>query len=295
MVSTTTPSMLAYPNWLNGSAFATPAIVAAGSWEADAPASNVLSHYLAKAAVSTDATTASTKIRFDFGAVRNVDFICVPDSNVSQDGQIKATIYTDAGFTTAAGTTGWVDYWADAYPWGARPWGSYGLFSPKLTPEDAEGYASIWWRVLASTAIGRYAELEIDDTANADGSVSLSRAFFGPAWRFVRNPDVGLDTGWKTTTRKRRGRQGAVFSRRGAFYRTIQFGCSDLEEDDAFTNAFDLGRRQGIDQEVVFVLDPGATVHSLRQTVYGQLAEPPRVRWTRPERLSTTLQIEELV
>lgn len=203
--------------------------------------------------------------------------------------------YSDAGFSTEVFSTGWVDYWADAYPWGTRPWGAYGLTSPKLSPEEAAGYAAIWWKVLGSTAILRYLQIELDDEDNDDGYWELPRVVAAPAWRLKRNPDIGFETGWKTTARKRRGRKGTVFTRSGAFYRYVNAALSYLEEDDAFAGAFDAGRRAGIDQECVWVLDPNATKHALRQTVYGQLIEPPGVRWMTPTLLATALKFEELV
>lgn len=287
---------LGFPNWVAGSTVATPAIIAAGSWESALPAANVLDAALAKVARSTDATTASTVLAIDLGAARNVRLAAVPASNVSTAGRIKVTGYSDSGLTTEVVTTGWVDYWADAYAWGARPWGSPDLFSPKLSAEDAAGYPATWSYLFDADVIARYWQIEIDDTGNADGYIDVARVVLAPAWQGTLGAAIGgTSLAWQTRSRVLRSRAGVVNVDVRPPQRVASVAFRAVAINEAFANPFEMARRQGLDGEVFLATDPDDTVHALRRSFLARLSALPTLTYADGERFDFTLELEEII
>lgn len=292
--------LLGAPNYCAASSFGTPSIDAAGSWESALPAANVLDRLLAKVARSTDATTASTKLRIDLGAPLGVRLVAVPKSNVSTLGLVRVSGYSDAAYSTQVATTGWVDYWQDAYAWGARPWGSRGLFSAKLSTAEAEGYPAVWYYDFGVEAVARYWEVEVDDTANADGYVELARVVLAPAWSASVNPLYpGTSISWETPSTLRRSRSGVRFVDAQAPRRVARFTLSHLPIGEVFANPFEMGRRADLSGEVFVVTDPDDTVHALRRAFMANFREIPGLDYVGFENggevASVKLEMEEVV
>ncbi len=285
-----------FPNWCAGSTVATPSIDAYGSWTTTLPAANILTPRLAAVARSTDAAVASSKLRVDLGVDRNVRLLAVPKSNVSTLGQIRVRGFSDAGYSTETFTTGWVDYWADAYEWGTRPWGSPGLFSAKFSAEDAAGYPATWYFVLPAVVIARYIELEVDDTANADGYIDLSRLVVSPAWQPIINPAYGrTEIRWETASKVSVSRTGVRYVDRQAARRVAVCGFDMVGQAEGFTYPFEMGRRQDLDGEVFFITDPDDTAQALRRAFLGNLRVLPSLSYALFQHFSTVVEIEEVI
>jgi hypothetical protein len=288
--------IFAFPNWCAGTTVATPSIDAAGSWEASLPASNVLDSLLAKVARSTDATTANTKLRIDLGTIRDIRVVAIPKSNISTAGQIKVTLYSDSGYSTQVATTGWVDYWADVYEWGVRPWGSPDLFSSKFSAEDAAGYPAVWYYVFSAVQNAQYIEIEVDDTTNADGYIELARVVVAPAWQATINPIYGQTSiTWEARSRVRRSRTGVRFVDRQPAPRVARCTFDFVPEAEGFTYPFEMARRQDFDGEVFFITDPDDTEQALRRAFLANLRTLPTLTYNSFQRFQTAVELEEVL
>ncbi|OGO14141.1 MAG: hypothetical protein A2Y53_05640 [Chloroflexi bacterium RBG_16_47_49] len=73
------------------------ATLGGGNWENSYPVSNLGAEFFVDNTISIDATTTSTKWEVDFGYNRDLKFIGIPDSNVSQN----ATIRVEGSATSA--------------------------------------------------------------------------------------------------------------------------------------------------------------------------------------------------
>jgi hypothetical protein len=288
--------VLGFPNWVAGTTIATPSIDAAGSWLSALPAINVLEAPLAKVARSSDATPPSTQLRIDLGTERHVQVVAIPKSNVSTAGRIRATGYSDSGYSVEVVTTGWVDYWADAYEFGSRVWGAYGLFTPKFTPEDAAGYPPSWSYVLPTLEVARYWQIEIDDTANADGYVELSRVVLAPGWQASENPTIGGTTiGWESRSRVLRSRAGVAHVDVLPTQRLAVCSFTAIPEGETFANPFEMARRLGLEGEIFLITDPDDTTHAIRRAFLARLRSMPVFAYGEADRLDFTVELEEIL
>lgn len=294
--------IVSFPNYADATVSATPAMYsgspAFGSWETSLPESNVLTRYLSEVARSTDATNASTKFRVDLGAIRNVDVIAIPNSNITTAGRVKVTGYSDAAYSDVVVTTGWVDYWADFYAWGSRPWGSEGLFSAKITDEDAAGFPATWYYVLPSATNARYWQFEFDDTANSDGYVEISRIFLGQAWQAQINPLVGdIDLNWETRSQVNYSLGGVKFVNEQSAYRTLVARYSHIGQAEAFGQPFSIATKVGLSGQVFFITDPDDTELQMQRAFLATMTELPGLNFASESETtlySTVVQIEEV-
>ena len=287
--------ILARPNWVAGSNFATPSIGAGyGSFEPTMPASEVLSPYLAEPARSTDALAASTRIRINLGAPRNVIVVAIPKSNVSVLGHIRITAYSDAGYSVAVYEGDLVDYWPDAYPWGSRPWGEADLLSPKITPEAADGYPAVYYVVLPAVVIAQYWQIEVVDEDNAAGYVEIARVVLAPAWQSSINFLPGQSTiQWETMSTVRRGRTGVRFVDRKPTRRVARFAFDLLSDEEAFAQPFEMARKEDLDGEVFIITDPDDTTLALQRAFLANLRVLPSLSYGIIDRMSTAVEVEE--
>jgi hypothetical protein len=289
-------TILAFPNWLQETTAFTPSIDAAGSWESDLPVANVLNPLLAKVARSTDATLTSTKLRIDLGAERDIRVVSIPQSNISTSGQVRVTLYSDAAYSVQVATTGWVDYWADVYEWGVRPWGTPDLFSNKFSTEESAGYPSTWYSVFSAVQNAQYIEIEIDDTSNPDGYIDLARVVLAPAWQATEAPLIGRTLiRWEQRSRVRRSRTGVRFVDRQPAPRVAVFGFEHINQDEAFTYPFEMARRQDLDLEVFVITDPADVEQALRRAFLGALRTLPDLTYTDGGRMAALVEIEEIL
>lgn len=289
--------IMAAPNWVAGSTIATPSIDAAGSWEASLPATNVLNRFLSKVARSTDATTASTKIRINLGTSRSIRVLAIPKSNVSVFGRIRATLYSDDAYSVQVATTGWLQYWPDVYEYGVRDWGEDDILTSfTFTAEEAADYPPTWHYVFDAIQAAQYVEIEIDDTSNEDGFIEFGRVVIAPAWQATLNPIYGqTSVGWESRTKVKFSRTGVLLSNRQPSARVAVCAFDYLPEAEAFTYPFDLSRRLDVDEEVFFITDPDDVELSLRRAFLARFRRVSPLSYSALNRHSTVIELEELL
>ncbi len=237
--------------------------VSGGSWMAALPASNVCDPLLAKVARSTNALTASTKIRLDLGAARNLRAFALVNHNLSSSATWRVLLGTTSGGS-------------DVYAGTLAPW-LYATFEAGLVArgmEDGEylrdGTPAII--VLPAFYSARHVTIEIEDTANTDGYVQIGRVFAGGGFIPQINASYGLQAGWQdlsTTELSESGAQWATARRRLRMVRFLLEGLS-LDEGDQL---FEMMRVLGTIDEVLYVPDVADMAESQRQGMLGYLSE----------------------
>lgn len=154
------------------------ATLAGGDWQTGAGANtlnNLKTRYLRQPAVSDGATTAATQFTIDLGSEKTIGLIALCTHNLTVGtAQITITGSNSSGFTTEIA-------------WRGNNMLAYagGDFAYALPPNIAARY----WKV------------EISDTINAAGYISIGRVFIGPA--FV--PLQGLEFGSSIVVESRAG------------------------------------------------------------------------------------------
>lgn len=187
-----------------------------------------------------------------------------------------ADVSTSSPATRPAGTfdgigqvdgydSGWRDVWPVVYPFGTLEWEDDNWWSGKYTDEERAGYMPEGIHLLPKSIISRYWRIEFDDTSNPAGYLQFGRLFIGPVWQPSVNAIHGADIGWETETEVQEARGGAEYFDRRTPFRVTRFTLDWLDQDEAFAKAFELQRRAGVDQEILYVHDPEDTVQALRR------------------------------
>jgi hypothetical protein len=281
--------MLGFPNRTDAS------VLSGGSWAATLPLSNLQSRLIGKVARSANTAPASTKFDVDLGAGTKIQAVCLRNHNISLAGTYRVTASTSSSFAALSYDSGWLDVWPVVYPWGTLEWEDDNFWTGKYTVEQTQGYTVELDHLLPTTKVARYWRVEISDTTNSDGYVQLGRLFIGPVWQPKINMSYGASVAWETKTGVQESIGGAEYFQPRTPYRVSKFSLNWMDQDEAFSQAFELMRRAGIDQEVLFIHDPDDTVHALRRRFLARLRTLSAIDYPYLNINSAAFEVKELL
>ena len=192
--------------------------------------------------------------------------------------------------------TGWNDVWPAVYSPEDLEWESPNWWSGKYLEEEITGYTTNKVILLSKNNFTRYWRIEIDDTSNPAGYVQIGRVFIGSLWEPATDAEVGVQTGWETTTTTQRALGGSRYFQRRNPFRVVTFSLKVLTLNEGFSGAFEIDRRNGLDGEVLYIADQEDTVHAIRRQFLGTLRQlTPLEQPYQGDLTSKTLTIEELL
>jgi hypothetical protein len=257
--------MLGFPNR------ADIAVLSGGAWSAKLPLTNLLDRTIGRVARTTNAAPSSSTIVIDLGKSTNVRDVSLRNHNLSLAGRYRVTASTVPDFSMLTYDSGWRDVWPEVYAWGMLEWKDDNFWSGKYTAEETQGYTTQLDHILPLAKALRYWKIELSDPSNPAGYIQAGRLFIGPVWQPKLNMSYGASLAWETGTTPQAAISGAEYFDRRTPYRVARFSIDWMEQDEAFSKAFELQRQAGIDQEVLFIHDPDDTVHALRRRFLGRL------------------------
>lgn len=248
--------IIGYPNHVDATYFPVAFTPGVGGWEVDLPLTNLIDPDFAVVARSTSADSADTQFEIDFGVERTLRVFAIPVSNITRIGQMRIRgSNTSLDYTTSTYDSGWFDVWPIIYEWGSLPWGHPSWYDGKLSAENAADYdiPMIW--ISTADVVGRYAYIEVSDETNPDGYVEFARLYAMPGWQPPINIDNGMQFGVTTATTMEESIGGSRYYGRQKPRRWLRCAISNLEEDIALAQPFEMFRQQGIDREVMVIID----------------------------------------
>lgn len=284
--------ILAFPNHVDATYY--PVSFYGGSWSSARPLTNMIDPILSKVARSSDASQASTQFIVDLGVERDVRVIGIPKHTISRPGRVKISASLD-NFATTVLATDWIDAWKEVYNFGDLPFGHPSWYDLKTPPEEAQGYPMPFIYVTDSIVMARYWKIEIDDTLNPLGYVDISRLFIASGWQPSVNIAYGMQLGWETETSVEKTIGG------GRFYdvydprRVARFSIDNLPVDEALSFPYEIMRKQGIDKQIFFVLDPDDTVHLHRRSFLATLRQMTPLEYPYYGINNATFELEEVI
>lgn len=282
-------SMLGFPNRCDS------ATLTGGSWSSTLPRSNLQNRILGRVARTSDDALASTKFDADLGSSKRIRTIALVNHNFSLDAQFRIRGSEVSNFASTTYDSGWTEVWPVVFPYQVLAWEDETWWTGKYTSEQIEGYIKTLVHTLSINTYARYWRIEIDDTTNPDGYIQIGRFFISPAWQFLKNPSYGASQGWNTKTDIQEAIGGAEYFQRRNPFRSARFTLDFMTEDEAFANAFEIQRRAGINEEVLYIHDPDDTVHALRRQFLGRLRELSTIEYPWPDLNKTAFEIKELI
>lgn len=281
--------MMGFPNRVDAAA------LSGGSWTTGLPLSNLQDRTLARVARTTDAALTSTTFDVDHGASKSVRVLALANHNLSTYARIRVRGSNDATFATSVTDTGWVDVWPVVYAYGLLEWEDDNWWSGKYGADELQGYR--WTRVivLPSLVALRYWRVEIDDQRNASNYVQIGRLFIGPVWQPKLNMSYGASIGWETTREAQPALGGAEYFADGVEYRVTKFSLDCMDQDEAFSRAFEIQRQASIDKEVLWIQNSGDTNHALRRQFLARLRSLSAIEYPYYQINKAAFELKELI
>lgn len=190
--------------------------------------------------------------------------------------RVSPGVQTLATMSTIVYDSGWLDAWPQVYPAGSLPATDPRLVTGKYTAEEAIGFpmgfvvtpmAAGLVAPVSNPTLMRYVSVQIDDTTNAAGSVDLSRLMVTGGYVPTINPDYGLKWGWEDATERTVTDGGAALYNVKSRRRTCALFLNNIPEDEAFVQPYEMMRRNGISQQMLFLFDPEDTYHRQRRFI----------------------------
>ena len=244
-----------------------------GSWEASLPLTNLQDARHAKKARSTDDAAASTLVNVDLGADRYVRAVGIISHNLTlATATVRVRLGNDSAFVSQnydSGTINLNDY-ALIYPPGVLITGDPGEGDDKLPQAEYDlGYPLDYFDFFNSN--GRYLRIEFVDTANVDTWVEFGRLWIAWGWRPTLNAETGLEIGWDTSSTSTETEGGVTFQNERPRRRVVNLSLVNAAEDEALVRSFELNRRQGGGDPILFCFDSDDTFHLARRTFVATL------------------------
>lgn len=281
--------MLGFPNRTDA------AMLSGGVWTGTLPLANLQSRVIGKVARTLNTALASTTFDIDLGAGKKVQVLCLRNHNLSLAATYRITASPLASFATLTYDSGWLDVWPVVYPWGTLEWEDDNWWTGKYTIEETQGYTVELDHLMPAMQVARYWRVEISDTSNTDGYVEIGRLFIGPVWQPKINMSYGASVAWETKTGSGEAIGGSEYFQPRTPYRVAKFALNWMDQDEAFSQAFELQRRAGIDQEVLFIHDPDDTVHALRRRFLARLRTLSPIEYPHLNINSAAFEVKELL
>lgn len=251
--------MLGFPNRIDS------ATLSNGAFAPTLPLTNLQQRLIGVVARTVDATLASTKFDINLGTIQKIRVLNLTDHNLSLRASYRVTAATDSTFTTLLYDSAWPMVWPEVYPYGTLEWEDDNFWEGGYTLEEISGYTTSFTHILPTNIRAQYWRIEINDTLNPDGYVQIGRPFIGPAWQPINNMSYGNSLAWETKTVVDEAISGAEYFDHRVPYRVARISIDWMSQDEAFAQAFELMRRAGTDQEILYIHDPDDTVHALRR------------------------------
>lgn len=141
----------------------------------------------------------------------------------------------------------------------------------------------------------RLVDIQIFNSANADGYVDIGRFFVSPGWFLSVNIQEGGSIQFQDDSPKRRSRGGQPFADPVATYRKTEFTIAYLERDEILSNLYEIQKVQGVRKPILVILDPDDETNLHRLAIYGSLERTSPIRFDPGLLYSCTVNVEEWV
>lgn len=251
--------LIGYASW------AEVALFYGGSWRPTLPLSNLAGRNLGRLARSTSSTLNATQFDVDIGLGRLVRVVGFLNHNIRIGGQYRLRGDNDPNFSSPLVDTGWQQVWPSVYPITSLEWEADNFWFGSYTHDEIDGYPWHLIILLDASKNLQYWRLEIDNTSNPDGYIQAGGLFIGNAWRPANGIPYGASLGWEDPTQIVQSLSGSEYPDDKRPYRVARITTHFMEDDEAYSNAFEIQRRSGTWKRVLYIHDEDDTLHSIRR------------------------------
>lgn len=281
------------------------AIFSGGSWLSTAPLSNVQTDDIQQAAISSDATAASSIMNIDLGETKQVGMFVIGPVNLTEGaGSYRIRSYSDSGYTTPVYDTGTVVITGDVVDWSDPDdwleWEDVNFWSGILPSSVAELPLYIIDVIpisQISETTQQWFKIELVDADNVDGRISVGAVRLFETLRPSLNyaPDGNeFSFEWLTDAVESLGGTKKYW-RRGR-KRRLRVNWPLLNETELFSDFFLVGLKSGISQQVFVVPEEDDTAdYKRRRAFLATLTQSPPIAQAAAGYGSTSFDLEEVI
>ena len=224
-------------------------------------------------AVSTDATNASTQFTLDFVNTTYARTFNLLYTNLGVYSSVRVQTSFDSGFSTIDNDSGPVEVFSGVYSSDILEWEDENWWTGKPLDSEIDLFDRHFTFVAPENWSFRYVRFLIDDTANPQGNVSISRIFVAPVWQFEYNMEYPFERGFESQTLSDRSFGGTQWFDPRTPVSYVRFSLAFMGIDEAMSRALEFIRRADVYNEVLFVYDPDDISYSLRRNIFGYLRQ----------------------
>jgi hypothetical protein len=250
------------------------ATLTAGSWNATLARDNLKSYILGKKARSTDATAASTKVRFALAEPAHIGVLGLMATNASVDATYRFQLFSDAGFTASIYDSGTTDvYPLGTIPFGQIPFGAANWWTGRPLAAEVARFQRNVVHVLTNATYAQYGELQITDTTNPDGYFEAGRLFVGSVMQPAMHPEAGkISLRLTSRTESTRARDGTPYFNEFRPDVCLPFSWDWMDLDEGM-RALDIQAIADTHGEVWAAWDTDDVRYLFRRQVFGRLKQ----------------------
>lgn len=257
------------------------ATLSGGSWDATASLEYMRDPRPTRRARSTNTQLTSTQFILSFVESLNTNGVQIIATNLSSGAKYKITWYSDAGFTSQAGTTGWVNVgtvidWNNTSEWLDWPDPDFWLGAAQFI--DPDNYGKDIRHVFAENIVMQYVRVEFDDTSNPDGFVEVGHAYFGEPYVASLNISYEPSFSRRSLTSVQESVSGAAyFSRRGS-QRQLSIAWKSLPSSEVLGTIDDIALINDTNVPVYVDLDPDNATTGQKTAFLARISRMPEMR-----------------
>ena len=260
---------LCWPNYIDTS------VVSGGQWLSTLPLEHVKDNRTSVVSKSASLDPSHTQFSITTDRRRPLYVLAILAHNLSAAATVRARVYRDPEQTDQIYDTGWQNVWPVVYGLDDVVWGNDNFWNRRLTEEDRRAYTPLMTVFFADRLLGSSVHVELLDTGNLDGAITLGRVMLADVWQPRYNLDYGVQHGYDSGTQITRAGDAARtgYARRVTPKRTVNFQLSNLNEDEAFLRLHRLQRTQDIVGEILYLWSPVPSAANFARTMIAQQTE----------------------
>jgi hypothetical protein len=285
-------AVIGFPRWTDRAAF----LPDGGAYAAGYPVANLGLLPLSRAARSASAEPSATRFLAVLDKPRPVRLVAMVNHNGSLDGEFRLRLYADAALSEpAVHDTGWRPFWPPVYPLETLEWEDDQWWSGQYSTEEIAGYRAtrpIW---LDRLYLAQAVRVEVRDPGNPDGFFQCGLFEIAQGWRVSVNFQLGAEQGFRARTQALEALGGVKYFDRREKPRVFAGAIDFLPRDEALAKAFEHQRQSDLDRPFLWLPDPDATIHLLRQCWLARNADLGLMRYAAHDRDGVPLKFEEVL
>jgi len=285
-------AVIGFPRWTEKAVFQADG----GSYAAGYPVTNLGGLPLSKVARSASAAVTDTRFLAVLDKLRPVRLVAMVNHNASLDGRFRLRLYGDRfAAAPAIYDSGQLPFWPSVYPPSSVEWEDDQWWSGQYSTEEIAGYRATRPLLLDRIHLAHAIRLEVMDPTNPDGFFQCGLFEIAQGWRIGVNFAVSAEHGFRARSQSLEALGGVKYFDRREKPRLFTGSIDYLPRDEALARAFEHQRQTDLDQPFLWLPDPDATVHLLRQCWLARNASLGMMRYASVDRDGVPLIFEEVL